>query len=104
MMYKLTVRKNGGSPIISRVGSVENDDRPRGLEISDIVALKVKPRSTDTVSEMKDQNQARASLKLMSAALHNYHKKNGKLPTAYMENKKLSWRVHLLPFLNQNEL
>lgn len=48
------------------------------------------------------------NLKILSMALHNYHEVHGALPPAYVadENGKPmhSWRVLLLPFIEQQEL
>src|SRR5262249_45420350 len=47
------------------------------------------------------------NLKEIGLALHNYHDANGKFPTNVNEPKGeplLSWRVHLLPYLEEDNL
>lgn len=47
-------------------------------------------------------------LRLIGLAMHNYHDTHGSLPPVASHNDKgeqlLSWRVHLLPFLGENDL
>jgi hypothetical protein len=49
-----------------------------------------------------------ASLKMLALAMHSYHEANGGFPTPANTDKNgsplLSWRVHLLPFIEQNDL
>lgn len=50
---------------------------------------------------------ARSGLKAIGLAMHSYAGKNGKLPAAYSSKNGqplLSWRVHLLPFMEQQAL
>ncbi len=58
--------------------------------------------------EAARRNQAMNNLKQMMIALHNYHDTKGTLPAHanYSEDGKplLSWRVHILPFLEENQL
>jgi hypothetical protein len=52
--------------------------------------------------------QSTNNLKQIGLALHNYHDTNGVLPAAAIVDKKgkplLSWRVAILPFIDQNNL
>jgi hypothetical protein len=52
--------------------------------------------------------QSSNNLKQMALAMHNYHDTMGTLPPAYSTNKDgkplLSWRVHLLPYIDQDPL
>ena len=52
--------------------------------------------------------QQRENLRLIGVAWHNYHTKHGELPGAGGgaddSGRGLSWRVHLLPFLNEEDL
>ncbi len=58
--------------------------------------------------EAARRTRDRNSLKMIGLALHNFHDVNNKFPARAnydeSENALLSWRVHLLPFLEQNEL
>lgn len=58
-----------------------------------------------SAERMKDSN----NLKQIALAFHNYHDVNGRFPPqdgARSDNKKslLSWRVHLLPYIEQDNL
>ena len=52
--------------------------------------------------------QSMNNLKQFALAMHNYHDTNGKFPAASSFDKDgkplLSWRVHVLPYLEQAEL
>ena len=52
--------------------------------------------------------QSANNLKQISLALHNFHDTNTRLPAAYSKSKEgkplLSWRVHILPFIEQQAL
>src|SRR5437879_3383271 len=58
----------------------------------------------------EELNQRRASqnnLKQIGLAVHNYHDVNGKLPTDVVDSngkRLLSWRVLILPYIEQNNL
>jgi hypothetical protein len=54
-------------------------------------------RVRDAASRVSDQN----NLKQISIAMHSYHDFNGRLPPA---EGNLSWRVHLLPYIEQDVL
>ncbi|MFO0979989.1 MAG: DUF1559 domain-containing protein [Planctomycetaceae bacterium] len=62
------------------------------------------------IKETRDRrNEARrlSSLRQMGLAFHNYHDTYNRFPGANSDNEndaKLSWRVHLLPYLEQAEL
>ena len=52
--------------------------------------------------------QSSNNLKQLVLAMHNYHDSFGKFPAAYSTDKDgkplLSWRVHILPFIEQDAL
>ncbi len=54
------------------------------------------------------KSQSKNNLKQLALALHDHHAKIGTLPAAYNTDSAgkplLSWRVHLLPYLDQNDL
>ncbi len=56
----------------------------------------------------QDGNASRANLKRIGLALHNFHDVTGAFPTSASQDGQgkplLSWRVHLLPFLDQQGL
>jgi len=52
--------------------------------------------------------QSKNNLKMIGIAMHNYHDVHGKFPPAYSTDEAgkplLSWRVHILPFVEQEPL
>jgi len=58
--------------------------------------------------EAARRTQDKNSLKMIGLAMHNYHDVHNTFPARANYDKSgkplLSWRVHLLPFLDQNEL
>ena len=61
------------------------------------------------VRESAARMQSSNNLKMMGLAMHNYHASNGKVPVHAAVNDKdgkplLSWRVELLPYLEQEGL
>lgn len=58
--------------------------------------------------EAARRTQDKNSLKMIGLAMHNYHDVHNTFPARASYDKSgkalLSWRVHLLPFLDQNEL
>jgi prepilin-type processing-associated H-X9-DG protein len=67
-----------------------------------IVALVLKPQMAAA------RSQSANNLKQIGLALYNYHDLNGVFPAAAIVDKKgkplLSWRVAILPFIDQNNL
>src|SRR6185295_2767398 len=53
-------------------------------------------------------NAAMNNLKIIGLAMHNYHDTNQRFPAAAIYDKQgkplLSWRVAILPYLNQKQL
>jgi hypothetical protein len=67
-----------------------------------------KPRD-DKQKATADTQQVANRLRELGLAMHQYHDTHKKLPTAVSFDKQgkrtgLSWRVHILPFLEQQEL
>ncbi len=60
------------------------------------------------VAKKAESNVIKNHLKALSLAMHNYHDVYGHFPPAAIRDAQgrplLSWRVSLLPFLNENEL
>jgi prepilin-type N-terminal cleavage/methylation domain-containing protein len=54
----------------------------------------------EAAARMKCQN----NLKQLGLALHNYHDSNGALPAGASDVSQLSWRVYILPYIEQNNL
>jgi RNA polymerase sigma factor (sigma-70 family) len=58
-------------------------------------------------AERKRRNESINNLKQIALAFHNYHAQNGAFPTDIMDDSGrplLSWRVAILPFLDQHKL
>jgi hypothetical protein len=71
--------------------------------------------AVQNVAEARDRVQSRNNLKQMALAMHNYHDVHGHFPAAALRapgaqpfdpraRPLLSWRVALLPFLEQDQL
>jgi uncharacterized protein DUF1559 len=80
-----------------------------GLAVCGPAALSQTREIQDQVqAELLAKKQSSGNLRQIAIAMHNYHSVFRQLPTAafYDKNGKatLSWRVILLPFLEQNEL
>jgi hypothetical protein len=64
--------------------------------------------AADTPSKNVRQTRSINKLKQLALAMHNYHSVNGHFPTAAIYDKDgkplLSWRVVLLPFLDERKL
>ncbi len=84
--------------------------------VNDRVVLEVNPEQAsslvavpvDAALESLRRRKCVNNLKLIALAMHNYHSARKAFPTAYSRDKEgrplLSWRVHLLPFLEQQSL
>ena len=79
--------------------SLKGGDDGTGELLADLAAA---------VNRTSQRQQSANNLKQLAIALHNYHDVHGKFPTAAIYGKEgqplLSWRVELLPFLDQNQL
>jgi len=91
--------------------SVEQTGKQVAIDMKSISLEKLKPRiepAMKAVEEEKKLTESRNILKQIALAFHNHHDAFGALPTASSANetkgKGISWRVHLLPFLEQQEL
>ena len=64
--------------------------------------------ATQSAREAARRSQCTNNLKQIGLAMHNFHDANGKLPAGATRDKDgkalLSWRVAILPYLNENEL
>ena len=88
----------------------------KGSVVEATAAMKIDPEAAAAalaeavgkVREAAKRIQLSNDLKQLALAVHNYHDTNGRFPAAaiYDKNGKplLSWRVMLLPYLDQNEL
>ena len=85
---------------------IEGDRLVVGLEEKDVAAT-VKPVVTKLFDRAERERSAN-SLKQIGLAMHNYHDTYRHFPTIANFDKAgkplLSWRVHLLPFLDQVKL
>jgi hypothetical protein len=73
--------------------------------------LPVAQMAVETVTKFRESSSRITginNLKQIALAMHNYHDANGGLPAAAICDKKgkplLSWRVSILPYIEQNEL
>jgi hypothetical protein len=65
------------------------------------------PAGTTDVEKARARARSSNNLKQIALALHNYADVNGQFPRdVYDTNGKaiLSWRVHLLPYVEQDQL
>jgi hypothetical protein len=84
---------------------------PSGIEIGPAaiaVGAALLLPAVQQAREAARRSQSRNNLKQIALAFHNYHDTYRTFPAAASVDKKgkklLSWRVHLLPFLEQNAL
>src|SRR5579883_1704063 len=79
-----------------------------GYVTSSAVAAGVLLPAVQKVREAAARSQSQNNLKNIALALHNYHDVNGTFPPAAICDKKgrklLSWRVAILPYVEQNAL
>ncbi|MFO0909744.1 MAG: DUF1559 domain-containing protein [Isosphaeraceae bacterium] len=71
-------------------------------------ALAVVKAPIDAVQDSARRTECMNNLKMIGLAMHNYHDTHGTFPPAVSRDKAgkplLSWRVHILPFLDQAAL
>jgi prepilin-type processing-associated H-X9-DG protein len=64
--------------------------------------------AVNAAREAARRNQSANNMKMIGLAMHNYHDVHGRLPaTANVDENGeplLSWRVHLLPFMDERDL
>jgi hypothetical protein len=83
--------------------------RESGLEeLEPIAADQKPPKAEQNPRSTAAVRQCLNNLKLIGLAIHNYHDTYGRFPPAAILDKQkkplLSWRVQLLPFLENNDL
>jgi prepilin-type processing-associated H-X9-DG protein len=85
---------------------VKDDQLMVNLDAKDLTKL-LQPIARKLVGVV-DRDLAQNSLKNIGLAMHNYHDVYGHFPAAASYDKQgrplLSWRVHILPYLEQEEL
>ncbi|AMV26860.1 hypothetical protein VT84_20840 [Gemmata sp. SH-PL17] len=94
-LKKVSVKTEGAAVL----ASTEVDAGP--------VASKAFGDLLQAVQSRKKAEQRMNNLKMIGIALHSYHDANGRFPTNVYGPKGevlLSWRVHLLPYLEQDNL
>jgi WD40 repeat protein len=99
LVYKLTVTKEGGAiqliqGMVQGTGGNADGRQP---------AVKIKKDTGDLRDEVH-RAVNNNNLKMIALAMHNYHDVHNSFPTPYRQGKGLGWRVHLLPFLEQQPL
>lgn len=87
----------------------KNPDAIAVLETSNPVATRLPVVENQEMSEdEKVKDNSRKHLKFLGLAMHNYHATHGSFPASGSYSKTgqplLSWRVHVLPFIDQNNL
>jgi hypothetical protein len=110
-MTKLDEEMPNFAELAIQVTPQVNQDR---LELSlegetlDTVIKHVKAGPLGMVGDAQARMLSMNNLKLMSLAMHNYHDANGKFPPVANLSKDgkplLSWRVHILPYVEQQAL
>jgi len=76
-------------------------------EIGVIVTKSYLDREVKEVRDRRDETFKLSALRQLGLAFHNYHDVYNRFPGANSDNAndaKLSWRVHLLPYIEQAEL
>lgn len=83
-------------------------DFPIGLEATTGIAIGMLLPAVQQVRAAARRATSLNNQRQLGLAIHNYASKYGHLPPAYTVDKQgnrlLSWRVHMLPFLDQREL
>lgn len=85
-------------------GSVNRDVTPATTSTNDTAQIE---NPFTRAQAAGDLARYKNSIKQILLAAHNYHDTHGSFPVsrdAFARNKGLSWRVHLLPFLDQEAL
>ncbi len=57
--------------------------------------------SSVTLREAARRTQCKNNLKQIGLAMHNYHDDHGSFPAAALDSPPVSWRISLLPYLEQ---
>lgn len=90
---------------------VEKDRLVRELTDDDVglkAVSRLLARGVERAWLARYRERATRNLKQLGLAMHNHHSRHGNIPAAASYNKDgkrlLSWRVRLLPFLDQGEL
>ncbi|HTU20905.1 MAG TPA: sigma-70 family RNA polymerase sigma factor [Gemmataceae bacterium] len=96
------VPDGGRVEIVERVRASDDEDEPP----QDPAPEEISPE--DAAKLARDMARSRLNLKKLALAMHNYNDTFNHLPPAAITDKKgkalLSWRVALLPYLEQQEL
>jgi prepilin-type processing-associated H-X9-DG protein len=104
VMYRLNDRKRPNHPVVLAIGLALAAFV--GVGISVAAADKDAPR--DAASERVRRMRSANNLKQLGLAMHIYHDSKGSFPPAAVFDKDgtplLSWRVLLLPYLDQKKL
>lgn len=104
--YKVAASQTWPAPVTGPAtasptqASAEEDEAPEVQPPEDI-------SPDDAVELARNMARSRLNLKKLAIAMHNYAGTYGHLPGAIMDNRRrplLSWRVALIPYLEQNDL
>lgn len=110
--YSLMVEKDGMLIGLKRDGYVtgkfertdlQQDGAGAGFDRGDWSEQRIKSRPPK-MGEAAEQAEERNRLKRIARAVFDYYKKHDSYPAPYIKGEGLSWRVHLLPYLGENEL
>jgi Protein of unknown function (DUF1559) len=78
------------------------------VSIDDKQAIELLAPVVASIRTAAGRMQSMNNLRQMTLAMHNYHDTYGKFPAAYTVDKDdkplLSWRVHILPYIEQDAL
>ncbi len=81
---------------------------PETMKDGDVIILTSENFLGEEMTQMKRERDAETNVRGVIIALHNYHSSYRAFPNAYNTdddgNPLFSWRVHILPFIEQNRL
>ncbi len=111
LLNEALLEKNSSAMILAVLGLLKPEVREKqlvlSLESSQADALlQLAAAAIAATAEPISVSQTQNNLKQLALGLHNYHSVFEALPTYHKmeQSKGLSWRVHILPFIEQKDL
>lgn len=100
-----TADEGGGR---AREAAAAPDNLLDQAKLKNLVERQAREAADDPLKDAANRAIVRRNLRALGLAMHNYHEVNGHLPATAITDKAgkplLSWRVALLPFLDQADL